>query len=256
MFLGVCLLESVLILTCLLPLTPFEQAIISLFSILLVLYLLVTSEDAVEDSSMEEDDKPPKCQVSIVVSGAAPDAEDPLASPWPEMAASIVVEEEDGDDAVDIDHEQHHPPQELYLLLDEVQTPAAIQDIVLNSLNIPAEDAVPESEVPQTSKEPPTDPPVEEIPESSGVLQVTPVGSPSNMSHSPSISTTSSSLSTSPTTNGSVDGARSRSNKSIFFALLSSKTDIIGPMKLAMKDRSSTGKSATYERPHRAARSL
>ncbi|ERF69518.1 hypothetical protein EPUS_01847 [Endocarpon pusillum Z07020] len=256
MFLGVCLFKSVLILNILLPRTPFEQAIISLFSILLAVYLLVTSEDPVEDSLMEEGDKPPKCQVSIFVSGAAPDAEDPLVSPWLEMAVSLVAEEEgDDDNAVDIDHEQHHPPQELYLLLDEGQTPPPIRDIVLNSLNIP-EDAVPVSEMPQASEEPPSDPYVEEIPDSRGALQVTPVGSPSDMSHSPSTSTTSSSLSTSPTTNGSVDGARSGSNKSIFSALLSSRTNIIGPMKQAMKDRPSIGKSATYERSPRAVRSF
>ncbi|KAF7509194.1 hypothetical protein GJ744_008254 [Endocarpon pusillum] len=262
MSLGVCLFKSVLILNSLLPLTPFEQAIVSLFSILLALCLLVASEDSGQDSLMEAGDKSPKCQVSIVVSGAAPDAEDPVVPPWLEKAVSLVAEDEeeeeddDDDDAVDIDHEQHHPPQELHLLLDEVQTPPPIRDIVLNSLNRPAEDAVSESEMPPASEEPPTDPHVEEIPDSRGALQLVPVGSPSDMSHSPSTSTTSSSLSTSPTTNGSVDGARSGSNKSIFFALLSSRKNIMGPMKQAMKDRPSIGKSARCERSLRAARSF
>lgn len=257
MFLGVCLFNS-------LPsISLFKQAIVSLCSILfLFLSFLVTSEDSVEDSSMEEDDKHPRCQVSIVVSGAGPDAEDPLLSPWPKMAASIMEDDDDDNDddgAIEIDHKQHQLPQELYLLLDQVQTPAAIQDIVLNALNTPTEKAVLESEVAEASEEPPTGPYLEDVPESSGALQVTSVGSPSDIGHSRSASDTSlssSSLSTSPTTNSSVDDTISGSKKSIFFTLLSSKTDIIGPMKQAMKDRSLLGKGVTNESSYSAARSL
>ncbi len=201
---------------------------------------------------MEEGDKHPKCQLSIVVSGPVPDAENPLLSPWPKMAAFVV---EDDDDAVEIGYEQHHPPQELYLLPDEVQTPAAIQDIVLKSLKTSADEAVPEPEVPQTSEELPTDSHVEEISESSGVLQVSPVDSSSDSSHSRSTSTTSSSLSTSPSTNDGAEGSRSGSRKSTLFAFLPSKTDIIGPMKQAMKEPSSIVKRAMVQGPHGAARS-
>jgi hypothetical protein len=210
------------------------QAALSTCALLAICSTLVLSEDPVETASMEGDADEPECQVLIMVNGeAAPAAKDSLVSPWPEMEISI-------DNASnEVDYERIDRMKELHLLLDEGETPPEIRDIVLTSLKRP-------EEVVSTSAELDTRNENLELPKASAALSVQeqPSSSPSHRSHSPSASMTSFSLSTSPATNTSDDGARYMAKKAKLSALLASTTSLIGTVKSALKDSSLADKKA------------
>ncbi len=184
---------------------------------------------------MEGGAETPKCRVSIIVTGEMPGAQGPFMSTWPEMETTP-------DDASNADYGQYAPPKELRILLDETQAPPEIRDIVLNSLDRP-EGLVSGSEEPKSAKIPSAVARVVSIPGTSESSQVAAVGSHSDQSHSRSASITSLSLSTSRTTNDSDDGVRHTTKKATLSALLSSATNLIGSVKHAIKDSSTTEKN-------------
>lgn len=245
MFSYACLLVSILKQSLLLPLTVVHQAALSLVSLLTVLFLLIYSEDSMENASMEESAETHKFRVSVVVNGAMADALGRFVSPWPAMGAPV-------DATSSVSYEQYKPPKELLLLLDEAQTPPEIRNIAFNALNRPA-DIVSRSEEPHATKETFKKPKAVDVPKSSESSQSTLEGSPSDCSHSPSESTASLSSSIGPTMKGSDEGARAK--KATFSSLLSSTTNLVGSMKHAIKDSSSTEKKTNSERLQQVTRS-
>lgn len=232
-----CLLVLVPIQIYFLPLTLACQAGASLFSLLVLSWALICSEDSMAIMSIERDGDTPRCRVSVVVNRATPGALGPLVSLWPEMDGWI-------DDASDVDHEQYEPPRELLLLPEEKQTPPEIQDIVLSSLK-GSDEVELRSEEPKASQDPTANSKGVEDTESSVLSQCRPLGSPSDRTHSSSASTNSLSLSTSRTTNSSNESARhTPPKKAKFSALLLSTTNLIGSVKHAIKDSSTTEKNS------------
>ena len=113
---------------------------------------------------MEESIEAPQCGVSVVVDGAMSNAQCAFISPWPEMETAI-------DASSIVDYEQYEPPKELLLLLDEAQTPAEIQKIVLDSLKRPQQ-LVPRSGEHNPAEGPSATPIVVDVPESGESSQV------------------------------------------------------------------------------------
>jgi hypothetical protein len=62
----------------------------------------------------------------ITTGGGRRDVQQPYILPWPAMEGLM-------DDANKVDYEQYPPPKELFLLLDEAETPPEIREIVLRS---------------------------------------------------------------------------------------------------------------------------
>jgi hypothetical protein len=161
-----------------------------------------------------------------------------LVSSWPESDLSL-------DRSQDTDYEQHEPPKELTLFLSEEQTPPEIRDIVLRSLERQQQPEAQNGEpsAPNDSTENGTVVATAD----NEALSADPSTTNAPDISSPSASSTSLSLSTSPTTNSSEEGTRHGSKKATLSAILSTTTNLIGLVKHALQDSSSSGKAEGSE---------
>jgi hypothetical protein len=189
---------------------------------------------------MSEGTKTIEYQRFITTSGGMRDVQQPYILPWPAMEGLM-------DDANKVDYEQYPPPKELFLLLDEAETPPEIRDIVLRSVNKPEKAATGFQEL-KAPEDDFADPKMVETSQSSGSSPVMTVVSHSDQSQSRSTSSASLSLHTSGTIQDSDGGTRQGFKKVKLSTFFSSTTNIIGCVKQAMKGPSTAERHDSSEK--------
>ena len=178
---------------------------------------------------------------TAVVSTAQDGVECQFVSPWPELKP---VPETTSDQ----EYTQYRPPNELRLLLDQAQTLPEVRNLIFKSLDRPVHHLSPPSI--HTSQPPPQEEVEISPPQSRRSSRSTPYGTFLDQDQSPTVSATSLPLSItqSSTRSGSrssnssstEDGAKKPPKKPGLSAILSTTTNLLGSVKQALRDTSSS----------------